>query len=357
MEEKKTDTLLIVDDVPVNLKLLFTYLREYDFKVRVAEDGEHALKEVADAKPDLILLDVMMPKMDGFETCRRLKADENSRDIPVIFMTALGDLVDKVKGFDIGAVDYITKPIHHEEVLARINTHVTLRRQKRIIEKHSLALKRGNVVLEEKNLELQQKNTEIERQAELLRESERKLEQRVHEKTRELALAHDRLKVLDKAKSDFLKLICHELHTPLHGLLGTVECLFEDKLDEAGRREFAAMFRQSYDKLDEIIQQSLLLTEIEVSAASFLPESNPLDAIMVAAYESASVYARPRGISFGNMPDCDIYVTSDADLLVKALTALFKTAVKLSENGGVVDINCALTGDDAAIGIHTAGPA
>jgi len=122
-------TILIVDDVPTNLKVLFTYLGELGFNICVAENGEDALEQMPYAEPELILLDVMMPGIDGFETCRRLKANEETRDIPVIFMTALSETVDKVKGFKLGAVDYITKPIQSEEVLVRITAHLTLRRQ------------------------------------------------------------------------------------------------------------------------------------------------------------------------------------------------------------------------------------
>ncbi len=121
------DTILIVDDTPTNLGVLFDYLRNSGFKVLVAEDGKGAIQRASYAKPDIILLDVLMPGLDGFETCRRLKKNEATKDIPVIFMTALSDTVDKVRGFDLGAVDYVTKPLHHEEVLARIHTHLTIR--------------------------------------------------------------------------------------------------------------------------------------------------------------------------------------------------------------------------------------
>jgi len=146
MTEK--DTLLIVDDVPTNLGILFSYLREFGFNVCVAENGEDALEQIPYTEPDLILLDVMMPGIDGFETCRRLKATEKTRDIPVIFMTALSDTVDKVKGFEIGAVDYITKPVQQEEVLARITAHLTLRKQQKTLEKQKLELLQQNSELE-----------------------------------------------------------------------------------------------------------------------------------------------------------------------------------------------------------------
>jgi len=129
MTEKHT--ILIVDDNPTNLGVLFDYLRSFGFKVLIAQDGKGALQRASHAKPDIILLDVLMPGLNGFETCQRLKEQEETRDIPIIFMTALSDTVDKVKGFELGAVDYITKPLQHEEVLARINAHLTIRRQNR----------------------------------------------------------------------------------------------------------------------------------------------------------------------------------------------------------------------------------
>ncbi|MCP4695287.1 MAG: response regulator, partial [Gammaproteobacteria bacterium] len=136
----ETGTLLIVDDVPTNLKILLNYLDSFHLQVRIAQDGEEALEQVAYEKPDIILLDVMMPHMDGFEVCRRLKADKNTSDIPVIFMSALSDTVDKVKGFEIGGVDYVTKPADQQEVLARISTHLTLLKQKRQIHQQNKLL-------------------------------------------------------------------------------------------------------------------------------------------------------------------------------------------------------------------------
>ena len=141
-------TLLIVDDKPINLKMLFAYLRDLNFKVLVAQDGEDALVRVTHAPPDLILLDVMMPHIDGYETCRRLKENEATRDIPVIFMTALSETVDKVKGFEMGAVDYITKPVQHEDVLARITAHLTIRKLQKDLEDKNQLLEQQNAELE-----------------------------------------------------------------------------------------------------------------------------------------------------------------------------------------------------------------
>jgi DNA-binding NtrC family response regulator len=122
------EDILVVDDTPANLRLLTDLLAKHGYRVRPASDGALALKSVAAKNPDLILLDVSMPDMDGYEVCRRLKADEQSSRIPVIFISAFGDTHQKVTGFEAGGVDYITKPLEAEEVLARVRTHLQLRR-------------------------------------------------------------------------------------------------------------------------------------------------------------------------------------------------------------------------------------
>jgi two-component system, NtrC family, sensor kinase len=131
------NTILVVDDTPTNLQVLFDVLSEQNYRVAIAKNGETALQRIQSSQPNLILLDVMMPGIDGFETCQRLKAHPDTRDIPVIFMTALSDSVDKVKGLSLGAVDYITKPIQHEEVLARIQVHLKLRNATHIMEQRT----------------------------------------------------------------------------------------------------------------------------------------------------------------------------------------------------------------------------
>ncbi len=123
-------TILLVDDDPVNLSILFTYLTDMGFQVFVAQDGESAVEQAHDRIPDAILLDILMPGLDGFETCRQLKNQPATRDIPLIFMTALTNTRDLVTGFEMGAVDYITKPFTPEEILVRLTTHLTLHQQR-----------------------------------------------------------------------------------------------------------------------------------------------------------------------------------------------------------------------------------
>jgi serine phosphatase RsbU (regulator of sigma subunit) len=137
-------TLLIVDDNPTNLGVLTEYLEAQGFEILSAEDGYMGLQIAELATPNMILLDVMMPGIDGFETCRRLKNNETTQDIPVIFMTALESTKDKVNGFKVGGVDYITKPVQQEEVLARINTHLRIIDLTRQLQQANQELKQSN---------------------------------------------------------------------------------------------------------------------------------------------------------------------------------------------------------------------
>lgn len=163
--EKILPTILIVDDTPANIGIISSSLESFGYRVLAAQDGEEGLQRAAFAQPDLILLDVMMPKIDGFEVCRRLKKQANTRDIPVIFMTARVEIEDKVNGFKAGAVDYVTKPLQIDEVISRVETQLSLSAM-------------------QKRLEIQ--NAQLQRYRE-------QLEQRVAERTVELADANKRL--------------------------------------------------------------------------------------------------------------------------------------------------------------------
>lgn len=139
--KKDLPRILVVDDVLANLNLLTDILTNHGYQVRPANSGKLAMRFMAVELPDLILLDVKMPEMNGYEVCRHLKADERSRNIPVIFISALDNVTDKVHGFNAGGVDYITKPFQAEEVLARIKTHLSLRRLQRQLEERNIQLR------------------------------------------------------------------------------------------------------------------------------------------------------------------------------------------------------------------------
>ncbi|MBD2156921.1 PAS domain S-box protein [Leptolyngbya sp. FACHB-16] len=168
--------ILIVDDKPANLSVLFEFLADAGFQILVAEDSDGAIETAKYAAPDLILLDILMPEIDGFETCRRLKQDGQTKEIPVIFLTALNETVDKVRGLELGAVDYLTKPLQEEEVLARVRIHLSIRKLTRQLQSQNLQLEQE--IAERKQIEarLQHQTTELIQREEALRETSQKLQ-------------------------------------------------------------------------------------------------------------------------------------------------------------------------------------
>ena len=173
-----SSSILVVDDTPTNVSVLLQVLGREGFKVLVARDGESALEQARYAHPDLVLLDVMMPGLDGFETCRRMQSDATLADVPVIFMTALGDLEDKVKGFAAGGADYVVKPFQHEEVVARVRTHLAIRGLQRRLASLNSELE---CRVEERTRELKDALAEVERLKIRLQQENRYLKQEIRE--------------------------------------------------------------------------------------------------------------------------------------------------------------------------------
>jgi PleD family two-component response regulator len=188
--------ILIVDDTPANLNVLSAILGKRGYRVRPAINGALALKAAQKAAPDLILLDVQMPGMDGYEVCRQLKGDAQTRAIPVIFISALDDVLDKVEAFQAGGVDYITKPFQIEEVLARVENQLALHQQREAI---AALLERNQQLLALANHELRPRLDQIADWAAVLRDGG------------------------DRALAEQIRASAHELCVALDGLLGDVE--------------------------------------------------------------------------------------------------------------------------------------
>jgi two-component system sensor histidine kinase/response regulator len=231
---QQSPTILIVDDIPENISTLFHFLDANHFEVLVARDGESALELIEYERPNLILLDVMMPGISGFETCKRLKTNQKTQEIPIIFMTALSDTVDKVKGFKLGAVDYVTKPIQQEEILARINTHLTICNLQQQLKAKNAELAAKNAELETKNAELAAKNAELD------------------------AFSHT---------------VAHDLKNPLGYLVSISDFLREEyfeKLDTLGRQSLQHIFNSS-KKMIEIVNALLQLTSVSKQDVELTP--------------------------------------------------------------------------------------
>jgi len=174
IEHLPNATVLVIDDNPTNLDVVSRYLTKAGAKVLPVKDGESGLDLAIKRKPDIILLDILMPGLDGYETCCRLKANKETKDIPIIFMSALSETVNKIKGFDIGGVDYVTKPFQIEEVLARVEAHLALFRMRKKLEAQNLRLqqevakrKRIEEVLRKTTAELEMANRELHQLARL----------------------------------------------------------------------------------------------------------------------------------------------------------------------------------------------
>ncbi|MGA2740228.1 MAG: response regulator [Bryobacteraceae bacterium] len=312
--------IMIVDDNPANLMLMEEMLLQEGYEVSSFPLGSLALSAAMDNPPDLILLDINMPEMNGYEVCERLKATEALSEIPVIFLSALNETQDKVKAFRFGAVDYISKPFQFEEVHSRVETHLKMNGLQR-------ALTAQNEHLEEA----------------------------VAARTRELAGALDRLTILDRAKNDFLKLISHEFRTPLNGLLGAGELIMEGMSSTEENGKIQALFGRSRRKIIEILDDALLLTQIDVNGDQFKSAPVCFGAVLGRAVEGAAKFAESRRVTIAQASAATELVVGDEDLLVRALHALLEAAVKFSNAGETVCVTHEIVGDSLRAVVVSSG--
>ncbi|MBI5165464.1 MAG: response regulator [Magnetospirillum sp.] len=275
-------TILVVDDSPDGLELMRNVLGT-DYKVRVAISGDMALTLVHQNRPDLILLDIMMPGRDGYDTCRELKADPALAAIPVIFITALGEVEDEALGFEVGAVDYITKPISPPLVRARVATHLALHRQK---------------------VELEQ--------------AWRKAEEG------------------GRAKAEFLAMMSHEIRTPLTGILGMVKLLMETRVD-GQQAEYLQTVNYSGEALLAIVNDILDFSKID--AGKLRIERIPFDLhqSLEGVVSLMGSRGHEKGLTMGLAvgPDVPVRVLGDPLRLRQVLLNLVGNAVKFTASGGV----------------------
>ncbi|AOW98522.1 hypothetical protein BJP34_02855 [Moorena producens PAL-8-15-08-1] len=294
----KKYTILIIDDNPTNLRVAFDYLEDCGFTILVSQDGESGLKRAKYAHPQIILLDVLMPGIDGFETCCRLKADQATKDIPVIFMTALSSTEDQVKGFEVGGVDYVTKPLQHEELLTRIINHLRI---------------------QELTEKLQLQNQELKQQA------------------IELAKAKEAAELASQAKSEFLSNMTHELRTPLNGILGYAQILQRDKTATPKQKHSIDLVYQCGTHLLHLINDILELSKIEARKMELLPKEIHFPTLLISVVEICRIKAQQKGISFIYQPSSCLPagIVADEKRLRQVLINLLSNALKFTDHGGV----------------------
>ncbi len=303
--------IMLVDDEPDNLEILGRMLRIRGFRLAAFPTGELALRAASETKPDLILLDIMMPGIDGYQVCRRLKADPRLRAVPVLFLSALDGTRDKVRAFAAGAVDYITKPLSEAEVLARVETHLALHR-------HSIHL-----------------------------------EEVVRARTAELVEANRRLKAWDEATNDWLMMLSHELRTPLTAILGITDLLFDEAREGTSAAALRAGFESNRRRIEELIQASEMLGEVGTLADRFTPVPAQLECILAEAVVDASG-AGADGIRMDTPTPAT--VLCDPDLLRRALRDLLLTAACCIRAHQSVAVQCFADGTTATVAIRTNGP-
>jgi signal transduction histidine kinase len=238
--------ILVVDDEPTNLRLLSMTLTQKGYEVRCAKNGELALLAAQTHPPDLILLDITMPEMDGYEVCQQLKANSTTCDIPVIFLSALNQTLNKVKAFNVGGVDYITKPFQVEEVLVRVKNQLSIQ----LLYKK---LSEQNALLQKENHQRQQEITER-------LEAERKLEQLAAE-----------LKRSNQELETFAYVAAHDLQEPLRAVTGYTQLLvdeYKDRLDESAL-EYMDLIVDGASRMQQLIQDLLAYSRVSSRGQEF----------------------------------------------------------------------------------------
>ncbi len=304
----KKRKILIVDDIPKNIQILGNILSKENYQIAYAQSGEQALSITHHQKFDLILLDIMMPEMDGFEVCKALKKNPETSEIPIIFLTAKADMNSIVKGFTTGGQDYITKPFNASELLARTETHIQLHEQR-------IALAEMNETLEEK----------------------------VNERTQQLEKAYKRLNQLEKAKTDFLDIISHELRTPLNGITGLTTLLNLTKLSDE-QQEYIHYLEDVANRLYRFSETALLITDLRTnrSQPDFLPiQIKYIVESAVKQFEKNN-QGKYQSVQF-EMEEEDLMVAANTTLVKKSLEMLMDNACKFG--GPNVNIRLLISSD------------
>lgn len=304
--------ILIVDDKPDNLKLLISILEDTNYDLSIAQDGNSCLSIANSEKVDLILLDIVLPDINGFDICAKLKSQEKTKDIPVIFMTGLADSLDKVKGFELGAVDYITKPFDTQEVLARINTHLTIQKLKN---------------------ELQHKNIELQKFL-------------------------DREKETNRLKGKLLSLASHDLRTPLTTINLSSNLLRNPNIPIEKKSTYLDKIEKSVKQTIKFLDDIVFYSRIEQGKIEFNPKVLSIDDFCKSIIGNFHfVLDQKHQVELIN--ECNIpSIYADPILLEHILENLIHNSVKYSPKGGTIriTINCkdhyiSLSVEDNGIGI------
>ena len=288
-----TASILIVDDTITNLEQLAATLQQWGYEPRPMPSGKLALASARAEAPDLILLDIDMPQMDGYEVCRQLKADEALKDIPVIFITALAGTEEKVRAFAAGAVDYVTKPFQLEEIQARVRAHLKIRSLQRELMIHN-----------------------------------KRLERLVSMRTRQLETAYERQLELSRLKDEFFGMISHEIRTPINGVLGLSDLIIGLCHPSQDSETYIRLFRESSDRLRQLLDDIRTIHDLEQNSQT----TGGTVSLISLFQEMRSALPQIRVVMEDpSWPD-SVIIKGDAKILAKALETSVRLAAVFSQD-------------------------
>lgn len=302
--------IMVVEDDPNSLKMVADMLIAEGYKVRAALSSKQALKSAFANPPNLILLDVKMPGMDGFEMCQMLKQDERTAECPIIFVSGLQAIADKVRGFQVGGVDFITKPLQREEVLARVSVQLELSRTRQQLEEH----------------------------------------------TRELSAANLKLQELDKLKNMFIASMSHELRTPMNSIIGFTGVMLQGLTGELNekQKDFLSRVSNSGKHLLDLITGVIDISKIETGQLVVSPQHFSLKEVIDEAIGSTQPQANKKQLQLkvdaSNWPE----IYTDYHRLLQCLLNYLSNAVKFTEQG-TVTVVIRERGSDVEIAVQDTG--
>jgi signal transduction histidine kinase len=328
--------ILVVDDKPENLRLLSTLLSERGYQCRAVLNGPMALRAVQTKAPDLVLLDIMMPQMDGYEVCQKLKEDQKTREIPVIFLSAKDEVFDKIKAFTLGAVDYISKPFQVEEVLARIENQLVLRRLQMQLKEQNVLLQQEinsrlavEKTLQEQNVLLQQEINSRLAVEKILQEQNILLQKEISERQRaELALqkTNQELARSNAELEQFASIASHDLQAPLATIANYAQLLEErdkDNLD-AKAHQFIHKIVKGSSRMQKLIDDLLEYSRVSSRGQKFeVCDCNRILEEVMANLQGV-IHKNKASLSYSLMP----VVMGDNSQLVQLFQNLISNAIK-----------------------------
>ena len=300
--DEQLNSILIVDDNKENIKVLGLALKEKEYNLTVAFSGPDALEILDATNIDLVLLDVMMPGMDGFEVCRRMKENENTREIPVIFITALTETNSIVKGFEVGGVDYLTKPFKKRELFARVDTQLKIKNQK---------------------LKLEEQKQELESTI--------------------------------KSRDTLYSIIAHDIRSPLANIKSVLSALHNDMIDQDSFQQLVAMLQITTSETYDLLENLLLWTKSKITALKpsiKMVEAKELIEKTVMVLQPS---AEKKGISLTTELSKAGSITADSNMISTAVRNLVSNAIKFTQAGGEIKVICSTSSEETVIEVHDYG--